>query len=330
MNASVKAAAATCLDRAGVLTALRRFQSANQGLVLMFHRVLPRPDRHLCYDPHLVMAEDVFDALLALLVEKYRVVSLSQLVAGGGGGRRPRVAITFDDAWEDTYSIACPLLHRYNLPATVFLCPQLMTEAAQGAMIPEERFARIWDHCESTGKMELLQARLQNSAAATRKQSSDELKKLPMQQRLPLLAEIEHEFSVPGPRRRSLMTWDEAKTMARDEITLGSHTLRHCTLTSENTSVLMQELTDSRAEILRQTGVSADFLAYPNGAVNSQVAQSAREAGYSYAFTTQAGFVREGTDAWTAPRLAMEDAPVTGAGEGFHKSRAKAYLQLLK
>lgn len=333
MNAGVKAAAATCLHLSGVLAMLRHLQPADRGLVLMFHRVLPREDMHLCYDPHLVMAEDVFTALLELLARDYRVVSVAELLAGGHPSKKQRVALTFDDAWEDTYSVACPLLKRHNLPATIFLCPQLMSNAENGAMLPEERFARIWDHADVEAQQELVKrgtSAVAGPVRAERKSLSDALKLVSMDARLPLLAELEQEFSTPSPPHRSLMTWNEARSVLRDGFTLGSHTLRHCTLPSENDSIIRQELVESRQEILAQTGVLPDSLAYPNGAVNPRVEGLVREAGYSHAFSTAPGFVDCDSRPFAAPRLPMEDGVVTGAGNKFHKSRTLTYLQLLK
>jgi peptidoglycan/xylan/chitin deacetylase (PgdA/CDA1 family) len=333
MNARVKAAAATCLHRSGALAMLRKFQRSNQGLVLMFHRVLPRDQKHLCYDPHLVMAQEVFEPLLELLARDYNVISVAALIAGDYDGHKQAVAITFDDAWEDTYSVAWPLLRRFGFPATVFLCPELMSAAEQGAMLPEERFARLWDHAAADGRrgFQADAARVLGAAApGGRKSLSDALKRVPMDARLQLLAQWEHDFPVPAPQRRSLMTWNAASTMMADGVTLGSHTLRHSTLTSESDEVIAGELSGSRDEIFAKTGVRPEFLAYPNGAFDARVEQIARAAGYSHAFTTIPGFFIRETSALGVPRLPMEDGPVGGMADKFHESRARTYLQLLR
>ena len=333
MNARVKAIAATCLYRSGALAMLRKFQHRDQGLVLMFHRVLPRDQKHLCYDPHLVMAQEVFGPLLELLAREYNVVSLAALAAGDCSAGKQAVAITFDDAWEDTYSVAYPLLRSYGLPATVFLCPGLMSAAEQGAMLPEERFARIWNHAAEDGRRKFqadVTKALGETAPLGRKSLSDALKRVPMDARLALLGEWEREFATPAPQRRALMTWDEAKIMAADGITLGSHTMRHCTLTSESDAVITRELARSREEIFSRTGDRPDFLAYPNGAFHARVEQIARTAGYSHAFTTIPGFLDKTTRVWAVPRLPMEDGVVVGAGDRFNESRARTYLQLLR
>jgi peptidoglycan/xylan/chitin deacetylase (PgdA/CDA1 family) len=117
--------------------------------------------------------------------------------------------------------------------------------------------------------------------------------------------------------------------MARNNITIGSHTVRHCTLTSEIEEVILEELIESRAVIRRRTGTESNLLAYPNGAYSNRVAHLAREAGYSHAFTTEMGFISRRTDPWAAPRLSMENLVVTGRSAKLSESRTRFYLQAL-
>jgi len=59
-----------------------------------------------------------FAAQVELLARRgYRGVTLSELVAGGGG---KRVAFTFDDAYRSVGRLAKPILDRFGFPGTVF------------------------------------------------------------------------------------------------------------------------------------------------------------------------------------------------------------------
>ena len=122
MNLLIKTSLAEGLDRMGLLAALRYFRSGQRGIVLTFHRVLPKGGEAGCYDPHMMMSEDIFEQLLMLLRNEFDVVGLEQLMEYPEAvEHRQRVAITFDDGWEDTYSVAFPLLQKYRMPATVFV-----------------------------------------------------------------------------------------------------------------------------------------------------------------------------------------------------------------
>ncbi|MBC8498968.1 MAG: polysaccharide deacetylase family protein, partial [Candidatus Atribacteria bacterium] len=58
-----------------------------------------------------------------LAVHNYSVISLSELLAGLRAGQLPSkpIVITIDDGFKSTYTLAYPVLKKYNFPATIFL-----------------------------------------------------------------------------------------------------------------------------------------------------------------------------------------------------------------
>ena len=58
-----------------------------------------------------------------LAAHNYSVISLSELLTGVKTGQLPPkpIAITIDDGFKSTYTLAYPVLKKYNLPATLFL-----------------------------------------------------------------------------------------------------------------------------------------------------------------------------------------------------------------
>ena len=90
--------------------------------ILGYHRVGPHRQDHV----PTVTAES-FERQLALLATfRFRVVSLDDVIA-----RLEReepaparsVVITFDDGYEETHTLAWPLLRKHGFPATVFVTP---------------------------------------------------------------------------------------------------------------------------------------------------------------------------------------------------------------
>jgi peptidoglycan/xylan/chitin deacetylase (PgdA/CDA1 family) len=330
MQLNLKLGIAESLDKLGLLAALKRYRASRSGLVLAFHRVLENSDFDLCYEPYIAMSASVFEDLLKLLCREFWPVSLEQLIKQPEGeSGRQRVAITFDDGWEDTFSVAYPLLLRYEIPATVFLCTGLMNDDRH--MLPEERFARIWNYCEERGQLRQLQEDLckwgVSSSSRSRSAWAIRLKRLPLDAKLMMLSHLEEAYRSPHLIARRFMTWNDARTMQRGGVRFGSHTVRHSTLKIEQQSTILKELSESRRMINEQLGEEADYLAYPNGAFDERVMELTKAAGFSHAFTTEPGFVRRKTNPMAIPRISISDSVVTGEHVTLHSPRTRLYLQ---
>jgi peptidoglycan/xylan/chitin deacetylase (PgdA/CDA1 family) len=330
MNLNLKIAVASVLDKSGVITAVRNYRSTRRGIVLALHRVLPAEQAEESYEPTLTLTDTVFEELLLLLQREFRVVSLSQLL------NQPedtdgcqRVALTFDDGWSDTYSYAYPLLLRYGLPATVFLCPGLMSD---GQMLPEERFVRIWRWCAKHAHTHLLLRDLRKwglngGESLVRHTWSQLLKRLALNAKLLMLSHLENTYSVPTGKERRFLTWEEVKIMRRGHISFGSHTMHHSTLTAEYPPTLGEELKRSREAIEFRLQEEIRCLAYPNGSYDRRVIEAARQSGYSHCFTTDLGGFKRKANCFAIPRVNIDDSVVVNHISSLHASRVRFRLQ---
>lgn len=90
--------------------------------ILGYHRIGSLRSDHVP-----TVTAETFEWQLDFLVRnKFRVVNLDAVLGMMDRGERiPRrtTVITFDDGYEETYSIAWPLLKRRSFPATVFVTP---------------------------------------------------------------------------------------------------------------------------------------------------------------------------------------------------------------
>jgi peptidoglycan/xylan/chitin deacetylase (PgdA/CDA1 family) len=101
-------------DAAGICE--RRFGSVMT--IVAFHRVndtLP--------DDGLTCTAAKFEAFCRYFQEHFRVVGMSEQVAGARAGRdmSGTLSITFDDGYLDNYEVAAPILRKLKLPATFFV-----------------------------------------------------------------------------------------------------------------------------------------------------------------------------------------------------------------
>lgn len=326
------------LDRTGLIGLLRQLAASRAGLVLSMNRVLPREERSLCFDPGLAVSEATFVSLLALLRKDYQVVSLEDLLANPRGcGGRAKVAITFDDGWEDNYRIAFPHLLMYEMPATIFACTGLL---GTHEMLPEERFARLWTHCAAHSALETLISDLRHWGMGRRKTHParpqkrywfHELKRMPLVGRLLLLDHFEQRYQIPPAATRRFLGWDEVRVMMRTGlISMGSHTSQHATLPAESDRDIRRELESSRASLFSNTGIASEVVSYPNGMFSRRVLELVRAAGFHAAFTGRPGVVSAGSKPLCIPRIAVhtavEEMALSRGEREFSSSRTSVYF----
>ena len=112
--------------------------------IICYHSVTDDADRveRDLYKQHIPLTR--FLSHLDYLQAHHTVISLSQYVdARRNNLRLPNrsVVLTFDDGFEDFYTIAAPHLHQRRLPATVFI----ITERAFGRSVPKGESCLNWD-----------------------------------------------------------------------------------------------------------------------------------------------------------------------------------------
>src|SRR5262249_6380272 len=94
-------------------------------VVLTFHRVLSPADQQKASSlPGILVSQSLFENLSAYIERCCQAVDAGSARPGGASAKL-RVAYTFDDGWRDNYTTALPILKKYSIPATVFVCPGL-------------------------------------------------------------------------------------------------------------------------------------------------------------------------------------------------------------
>jgi peptidoglycan/xylan/chitin deacetylase (PgdA/CDA1 family) len=96
------------------------------------------------HDPHKQhLPLQLFQRQLDYLQNRYNVISLSDYVAARRANRALpdySIILTFDDGFEDFYSVAAPQLRQRKLPATVFV----ITDRAFGRFVPNGESFLNW------------------------------------------------------------------------------------------------------------------------------------------------------------------------------------------
>jgi peptidoglycan/xylan/chitin deacetylase (PgdA/CDA1 family) len=273
----------------------RRYQ------VLVYHKVTA--DQHPFFrgiDP------GAFDSQMQLLRRFYRVYPLRELVERAAEGDVPgkSVAVTFDDGYEDNYLNAFPILRRYDLPATIFLATGCI---GNGNVLWHDRVFDAFRHTEvkqarwkSCPEIEVdlstRQATL-SSLRATLKHA----RSMDPDGREGFVEEIENTLRTDPSkvRRTPMLSWEQAREMAGEGISFGSHSVTHPILTRTSKPRMAAELMESKAEIEARVGIPVHEFAYPNGQsgdYDGEVKDALRRTGYFSAVTTIPGLNFAGSD----------------------------------
>jgi peptidoglycan/xylan/chitin deacetylase (PgdA/CDA1 family) len=248
-------------------------------LVLAYHNVVPdSSERH--GDSSLHIGQERFRRQLHMLSRTHQFTTVERIEEQGGS--RPRVAITFDDAYRGTVQLGVEVLRELGVPGTIFVPPGCLggqrlwwdVLAGERGLDPPTREKALWD---LRGKGEDILAWAGSGALA--RDVSD---------------------------LWTTATEGELETaLAYDGLTLGSHTWSHPNLAALDGPELDEELVRPlewlRGRFPRRI---AESLTYPYGEWSDTVVDAAKRAGYARAFRIEGGWAtRKGSDPFRVPRL---------------------------
>jgi peptidoglycan/xylan/chitin deacetylase (PgdA/CDA1 family) len=220
------------------------------------------------------------------------------------------VALSWDDGYRDSLELVAPLLERFQMPATFFLVPGLLSgevrawwELLAWAWARSPRSSVRWDGQDlpvagPAGRRSLhwLGLQLQAHSRAARDQR---------------IAELLERLGPAGEPddRRLFLDWSDAKKLVGKGFAIGSHSMYHAILRNEPIGEQQHDLSTSRARLEQELGVPVRLFAYPSGQANDYGPETVRavaRAGYTHAFTTRAGWNRPSMPVLEGHRILIE------------------------
>lgn len=300
-----------------------RWLNRHRVVVLTYHKILPDSMRGM-YDvrPETVLFRSEFERHVEWLNRRYQVLDGVQFRSWLGGSApvtRPSALITFDDGYANNFREAFPVLKRAGMGALFFLSTRFVE--GSGSYLWFDRMDAIGRTIDPKVLREWAEANLPPDLR-TFAMLRAWLKTAPAAERDALVSELE---CVSGPSSvRSLdatvagpMTWAQAREMAAEGMTFGSHTVNHQVVSGADDTSVNDELVDSRLAIESNIGHACWSFSYPNGERGdfrpSDTAAVIR-AGYECAFTQIPGFVDTQSDRFALPRMPI---PASGAPDVF-------------
>lgn len=306
----VELTASLALDAAQATGLLRLAELATpeRGVnVVNYHRVLPVDELVAYGRPQMAIAAPVFEAQIDQMAKERGFAPVDAVYAPDA---RDKVAITFDDGYEDNYRVALPILERFSTPACIFVVTSLIgqPEALWWDQLGLALFA-YWQAGARAPIPPALPGRAADLAAATsldafRKIVSDLISSLNAASQEARDRAVEAAIGLVPKLRpgRTMLTWDEVAAMARVGIHFGGHTKSHVPLDELPPETARDELFGAQAAL--STALEGQHLgaarpnmaALPRGRLGALSEAEIRAGGIDRVMTTQPGVNRAGKD----------------------------------
>lgn len=293
-----------------LLSLLSPMGSRGRLSILIFHRVLPQPDPIF---PHEVDALQ-FEQLMGWVKGLFNVLPLDEALRMLKTGTLPAraAAITFDDGYEDNFSVALPILQRHGLTSTFFIA----TGFLDGGRMWNDTVIESIRACPFE-VLDLTVLGLGSHAIANFEQKRmaidgiiHQIKYMPVDQRTELTQRLA-EVAQVNPPDNLMMTSAHVRDMRRAGMQIGAHTISHPILAKLTDDQARHEVMGSKLFLERLLGERVSLFAYPNGKpgedYNPQNVEVVRSLGFDAAVSTQWGASRSGDDIFQIRRFTPWD-----------------------
>lgn len=261
--------------------------------------------------------KDRFEEHVAMLSRDYNCVPLHDMVARFLSGEAPsgrEVAITFDDGYANNFTVAYPILKKYNVPATIFVASRFVGQAelkwddylAACFVLTEKDRAEYGENEFDLSDRSSRSAACKLLTGIFKKNGPDKMERA--LEEIALVLDVDREQVKRDQRFDSLRVLSGPQILEMVDsglITVGPHTRSHCILTTLPDKLARDEMIGSSEDLRHYQGDSPVF-SYPNGTTNdfSDVHIAIlKDAGFAGALSTIPGRLTKGTDPFRIPRL---------------------------
>ena len=290
----------------------------NEHVVIMYHGIVER-----IIDPYLdryCITKTHFQRQIDFLGKKFRFVSLSELVSilkSKESTKKPCAVITFDDAFENVYLTAYPMLRKLKIPFVV---------AIPTGLVDTKR--SIWG-CE----IDLIVMRTPRSDISFSLNDADEILEFSLGSREERLAAVTrlrnqalsskngncYQFVtdlIKGhgaqrfeqlledyPHLRVMRTW-QLREMIRNGMEPACHGFYHLYLDTDNDDIIRQEVLNSKVHLAERLNL-ADIKHFilPYGKFSDKTLTTIREAGFTSCLIAKNRPVGQNEDLYRLPRI---------------------------
>ena len=293
--------------------------SGNKRLIIMYHGV--RKGKQRINGRHITAGE--FERQLRYFSRHFAVVPLPEICEMKIRGIVPvrrTIALTFDDGFLNNVTVALPLLRKYGMPATFFLCTAAIEDTSYlhpSDLLDLARVAGGTDEISIAGDTFARQGH-QLRSIATGRNAYEQVSSLPLDRWHSVMNTLKGKFEVNkltadvNKELYALIDDTSIDQFVNDDLAgIGSHSHHHVDLTQLQEEEIFRELESSKKILGAHTAKPVESVAFPYGYYNATVIRQARALGFRYLIA--GGDVPPEFSNEVFPRIGVLD----GAGFGY-------------
>jgi peptidoglycan/xylan/chitin deacetylase (PgdA/CDA1 family) len=271
-------------------------------LVLVYHRLGPSRPPGCEIVPSVPV--DVFRVQLQALGEIVDLVTLDEILAQDapprktvGQGRRPAVAVTFDDDLPSHAQYALPVLRELGVRATFFLSGRALHGLGAYWFQHLEALLTAYGERRTAALLRVPEPRAEDLALAC--EGNADLRRR--------VSELAAAVSAP-----EILKPDAIAALVAAGMTVGFHTVEHDILPKLDEAALDDAVSRGCEELAAAAGAAVRYFAYPHGKADTRSTAAVRRAGFNAAFTGVAQPLRPKDDRhrlgrWEPGPLGVDD-----------------------
>ncbi len=280
----------------------------NPATILCYHTLRPQAE---ALDAWVALGVDDFRAQIAMLRDRYDIVSLDAARTPATPRGRPRAVLTFDDGEIGLHSHLLPIIKAENLPVTIYVA------TAQIETGKPYWFDRVMNALQADTPRQITLAghgtwqigRERGKARwAQINQVLEALKQAPTQSRDALADDVvaQGADNTAGFTPLQPMTLAQLQELsAHPCVTIGAHSHGHELLDQLPLDQARDSVARSRELLQEWTGQPVDHFAYPNGNHTAALGEMLKTCGFQSATILGDRLAHDDADAMALPRISV-------------------------
>jgi len=257
------------------------------ALIITYHKIV---DHDTLFD---YVAKKEFEKQMVYLSKNYNVVSLESYVKSKGRMRNA-VVITVDDGYKDFYDNAYPTLKRLKLPATIFVSTKNVNTTNMF----------WWDKIEEVSTSKNIKMFLADQQSFGLNDIFDYLKTKDEKYREEYANKLMKDNGIME-KNRIYLSWDELREIAKNNISIGGHTVNHPFLEKLTYKQQMKEIKDNRDKLNKNLKIKVDTFGYPYGSFNEESIKILKELKFLCGCSGTSGLNKQPIDEYKLKRITI-------------------------